>query len=265
MTCSSLHGRATLKNLDQDLEFLDSCGLFPEIYLSGELLDSIDGGGISTMVRWREEGKGLTFHAPFVDLAPGGFDPRVLEVTRLRFSQVMELAGKVGPRQIVFHPGFDEFRFAFHEDLWLENSLQVWGELLEAASRVNTRVCLENVFDTRPDHLVKLREKLGKELGFCLDTGHFLIFSKVTLQEWLDAFSDGLFELHLHDNDGHQDLHQPVGEGAFDFKSLCCQMESRSLEPVIVLEHHSREETTRSLLNFQRLLEERCPDDGSHP
>jgi hypothetical protein len=56
-----------------------------------------------------------------------------------------------------------------------------------------------------------------------------------------------------------------VGEGAFDFKSLCCQMETRSLEPIIVLEHHSREETTRSLLNFQRLLEERCPDDGSYP
>ena len=265
MTCSSLYGKASLKHLDQDLEFLDSCGLFPEIYLSGELLDSIAESDISTIVRWREDGKELTFHAPFVDLSPGGFDPRVLEITKLRFAQVMELAHKVGPRQIIFHPGFDEFRFAFREELWLENSSQVWGELLEAASRVNTRVCLENVFDTRPDHLAKLREKLGKELGFCLDIGHFLIFSRVTLQEWLDAFSDGLFELHLHDNDGHQDLHQPVGEGGFNFKSLCCQIQAMGLEPVVVLEHHSSEETTRSLLNFQLLLEERCPDDGSHP
>ena len=254
MTCTSLYGRASLKDLDRNLEFLDSCGLFPEIYLSGELLDSIAENDISAMVKWREEGKELTFHAPFVDLAPGGFDPRVLEVTRFRFSQVMKLADKVGPRQIVFHPGFDEFRFAFREELWIENSLRVWGELLEAASRVNTRVCLENVFDTRPDHLVQLRERLGKELGFCLDVGHFLIFSRVTLQEWLDAFSDGLFELHLHDNDGHQDLHQPVGEGTFDFNSLCNQMEARGLEPVVVLEHHSSEETKRSLLNFQKLI-----------
>jgi len=254
MTCTSLYGRASLKDLDQNLEFLDSCGLFPEIYLSGELLDSIAENDISAMVKWREDGKELTFHAPFVDLAPGGFDPRVLEVTRFRFSQVMKLADKVGPRQIVFHPGFDEFRFAFREELWIENSLRVWGELLEAASRVHTRVCLENVFDTRPDHLAQLREKLGKELGFCLDVGHFLIFSRVTLQEWLDAFSDGLFELHLHDNDGHQDLHQPVGEGTFDFNSLCNQMEARGLEPVIVLEHHTREETKRSLLNFQKLI-----------
>ena len=254
MTCSSLYGKASLKELDRDLKFLDSSGLFPEIYLSGELLDTIAEKDVATMVRWREEGKGITFHAPFVDLAPGGFDPRVLEVTRFRFKQVMELAASVGPRQIVFHPGFDEFRYAFCEELWLDNSFKVWGDLLEAASRINTRICLENVFDTRPDHLVQLREKLGKELGFCLDTGHFLIFSKVTLQEWLDAFSDGLFELHLHDNDGHRDLHQPVGEGAFDFKSLCCQMEIRGLEPVIVLEHHSSEETSRSLKNFQHLI-----------
>jgi len=254
MTWSSLHGRATLKDLDKDLEFLDGCGLFPEIYLSGELLDSIAEEDISRMVRWREEGKGLTFHAPFVDLSPGGFDPKVLEITRFRFSQVMDLADRVGPLQIVFHPGFDEFRFAFREELWIENSLRVWGELLEAASRVNTRVCLENVFDTRPDHLAQLREQLGKELGFCFDIGHFLIFSQVTLPDWLDAFSDGLFELHLHDNNGQRDLHQPVGEGSFDFKSLCGQIEARGLDPVVVLEHHTREETTRSLENFKHLI-----------
>jgi len=166
----------------------------------------------------------------------------------------MDLAEKIGPRQIVFHPGFDEFRFSFREELWLENSLRVWGELLETARRVKTRICLENVFDTRPDHLARLREKLGKDLGFCLDIGHFLIFSRVPLAQWLDAFADGLIEFHLHDNDGHRDLHQPVGEGTFDFRALCRQVEIRGLDPVVVLEHHSHEDTGRSLVNFQHLI-----------
>ena len=108
-------------------------------------------------------------------------------------------------------------------------------------------------------------EDLGEELGFCFDTGHFLIFSRVTLNEWIDAFGDGLFGLHLHDNDGRMDLHQPVGEGAFDFRSLCCQIQDMGLDPVVVLEHHSMEDTLRSLKNFQRLLEEECPDDSPHP
>jgi len=257
MTCSSLHGKAGLNDLARDLEFLDSISLFPEVYLSAERLDTLSGEDLSTMLRWREEGKGVTFHAPFVDLSPGGFDPKVLEVTRFRFFQTMELAEKVGPQRIVFHPGFDDFRFAFREDLWIENSLQVWEELLEAAARIPTRICLENVFDKRPDHLGRLRERLGEELGFCLDTGHYLIFSQVPLQEWLDAFSDGLCELHLHDNDGRQDLHQPVGEGTFDFTTLCREIQDRDLDPVIVLEHHSREETTRSLKNFQQMILEK--------
>jgi sugar phosphate isomerase/epimerase len=254
MTCYALFGKASLKDLDNDLGFLDSYGLFPEVYLPGELLDSVSEHQILTMIRWREEGKSLTFHAPFTDLTPGGFDPRVLEITRFRFSQVMDLAEKIKPEQIVFHPGFDDFRFAFREELWLENSLRVWEELVESANRIKTRVCLENVFDPRPDHLIRLREKVGQELGFCLDTGHILIFSEVPLGEWLEAFSDGLRELHLHDNHGHEDLHLPVGEGAFDFRFLWSEVTDRGLEPVIVLEHHSAEETVRSFENFQQMV-----------
>jgi sugar phosphate isomerase/epimerase len=265
MSCASLHGRAGLNDLAGDLEFLNSYGLFPEIYLPGEQLDTLEDKTVEAMIKWREDGRELTFHAPFVDLSPGGFDPRVLEVTRLRFSQVMELAHRVGPRRIVFHPGYDKWRFAYHEELWLSNSMKIWSEVLEAAETAGTRVCLENVFDNRPDHLGALRDRLGDELGFCLDTGHLLLFSEVELTQWLDVFGSGLIELHLHDNDGTQDQHMPVGEGGFDFKALCCQVEARGLDPVVVLEHHSREETVRSLQNFQSLLEERCVDDSPHP
>jgi len=254
MSCSTLYGKAGLKDLDGDLKFLDSLGLFPEIYLPGDLLDSISKSQVESMLKWREEGKGLTFHAPFADLAPGGFDPKVREVTRLRFSQVMELAQRVEPGQIVFHPAFDEYRFAFREDLWIENSLGIWEELLEAADRANTGICLENVFDPQPGHLALLREKVGRELGFCLDTGHFLLFSRVPVDQWLDAFSDGLREVHLHDNDGLMDQHKPVGEGTFDFPSLYSQLRERDLEPVVVLEHHTRKETKRSLGNFQHSI-----------
>lgn len=265
MSCASLHGRAGLEDLDGDLEFLDSWGLLPEIYLPGEQLDTLSDLTVETMVKWREDGRELTFHAPFVDLSPGGFDARVLEVTRFRFSQVMELARRVGPKRIVFHPGYDQWRFAYREELWLSNSLKIWDEVLEAAESATTRVCLENVFDPRPDHLGALRDRLGSELGFCLDTGHLLLFSEVELSHWLDVFGDGLAELHLHDNDGKQDLHMPVGEGTFDFKALCCQVEERSLDPVVVLEHHSHEETVRSFQNFQQLLEERCLDVSPDP
>jgi sugar phosphate isomerase/epimerase len=263
MTCSTLYGRATLSDLDSDLGFLDDLGLLPEIYLPGDDLDSLDDDTLSLMIHWREDGKELTFHAPFVDLSPGGLDSRVLDVTRYRFSQVMDLAEKVHPRHILFHPGFDKWRFAFREDLWIENSLQIWSVLIERAARSRIRIVLENVFDPRPDHLGELRERLGQKLDFCLDTGHLNLYSEASLKEWLCVFGDGLLELHLHDNDGRRDLHLPVGEGCFDFKTLCHEVQLKNLEPLVVLEHHSREETALSLENFRSLLEEGFSDDGT--
>ncbi|UCG38723.1 MAG: sugar phosphate isomerase/epimerase [bacterium] len=262
MNFQALHGRAALGSLGSDLDFLDSHGLGPEIYLPGELLDDLDGEALSRMVAWREAGRQVTFHAPFVDLSPAGLDPRVLEITRYRFRQVMELARTVLPRQVVFHPGFDRWRFGHRHDLWLENSLPLWEQLVETGAQMGVGVVLENVFDTRPDHFGALRQALGNGLGFCLDTGHLLLFSEVPLEEWLDTFGDALTELHLHDNDGKGDLHLPLGEGKFDFADLCRQIRSRKLEPVVVLEHHSRDETRRSLVNFQTLLETGCPDEG---
>jgi len=265
MACFALYGRAALSDLGSDLKFLGTLGLFPEIYLPGDVLDSLDDRMLNAMLRWKEEGKDLTFHAPFIDLSPGGLDPRVIEVTRYRFSQVMDLAEKVHPSQVLFHPGFDNWRFAFREELWIENSLKIWSELLDRAARSRTRILLENVFDPTPDHLRKLRDRLGGGLGFCLDTGHLNLFSEVALVQWLDVFGDELLELHLHDNDGCRDLHLPVGEGNFDFAALCRHVESKELEPVVVLEHHSRQETRRSLINFQRLLEKGFSDGGSGP
>jgi sugar phosphate isomerase/epimerase len=265
MSCSALHGRATLGGLDADLCFLESLGLFAEIYLPAELLDSLGEKTVTSLLDWRERGRELTFHAPFVDLSPGGLDPKVLEVTRYRFSQVMDLIDKVRPSQVLFHPGFDEWRFGFRDDLWIENSLRVWSEVLRRAERSGVSVVLENVFDPRPDHLIRLRDRVGPELGFCFDTGHYLLFSEVALKDWFDAFGEGLRELHLHDNDGHRDLHLPVGDGVFEFRSLCLEVFSRDLEPVVVLEHHSRENTRKSLKNFQCFLEENFSDDGSDP
>jgi sugar phosphate isomerase/epimerase len=174
----------------------------------------------------------------------------------------MDLADKVKPGQVLFHPGFDQWRFGFRDDLWVKNSTPIWSEVLNQADRSGVRIVLENVFDPRPDHLGKLREKIGSELGFCLDTGHLTLFSEAPLEEWLEVFGDGLRELHLHDNDGSRDLHLPVGEGIFDFRGLCREVEIRGADPVVVLEHHTRARTRKSLENFRRLIKGTSSDDG---
>jgi sugar phosphate isomerase/epimerase len=255
MTRDRLFGRASLSSLDEDLIFLRTQGLNAEVYLSADMLDSLDDQLVKLLVREREEGRKISFHAPFMDLSPAGLDSRVLEITRYRFRQVMELSEKIDPVNIVFHPGYDKWRYEFHDDLWLNNSEAFWQDIIEWGTRQGTQIVLENVFDIMPDHLVALRKRVGKELGFCFDAGHFLLFSEVSMSEWLNSFGDGLKELHLHDNFGTSDDHLPVGEGDFDFDQLLKYVEKEEVEPLIVLENHTYKETARSLVNFFRITE----------
>ncbi len=125
------------------------------------------------------------------------------------------------------------------------------------------RIVLENVFDPEPDHLLNLHERLDGSFGFCFDTGHFLLFSEISLDEWLSLLGDSLSEIHLHDNRGDRDSHLPLGEGVFDFRYLFDHINKNDLSPLMVLEHHTREETLQSLTNIGPILKESGYGSGS--
>ncbi len=249
---SPYFARASLRNIESDLAFLDGHGLLPEVYLPADELDSLTGRTLDHLTGWRERGLDISFHAPFMDLSPAGLDPRVLEVTRFRFNQVRDLAEIVRHRHIVFHPGYDKWRYGRKPRVWLERSLETWSGVLDWGIPIGTKIVLENVFDTEPDPMLQLLSHFENSLGLCFDTGHFLLFTSITLNKWLTAMGDSLQEIHLHDNDGKEDTHLPVGEGIFDFSAFFAHLSERGLCPLMVLENHSRDETLRSLEGITR-------------
>lgn len=255
MNISRLFARATLNNLDKDLSFLAENGLYPEVYLPAGGLDSLEVSQLESLVKVKDGGGEVSLHAPFMDLSPGGLDLKILEVTRRRFSQVREVVDIVEPEHVVFHPGYDSWRFGWNFDLWLDNCVSIWSDVVDWAEKTGTRILMENVFDVHPDHLLDLNDRLGGRLRFCLDTGHYLLFSEVPLEDWLTSFGDDLAELHIHDNRGDVDSHLPAGEGIFDFTSLFSFLDAHGRSPLIVLENHTWEETLRSLSNLPSLCE----------
>ncbi len=105
MSSAELFGRASLVHLEEDLEFLMENGLQPEVYLPASALDDPDKSRLDPLIRFRETGGDVSLHAPFMDLSPGGLDPRVLDVTRYRFSQVRKIVEVIQPRHVVFIRG----------------------------------------------------------------------------------------------------------------------------------------------------------------
>ncbi|MDA8387554.1 MAG: sugar phosphate isomerase/epimerase [Nitrospiraceae bacterium] len=197
-------------------------GLSVELYVLGSDMDALGPDWPGRTMGLLDYGPEISIHAPFMDLSPGAVDEKIRAVTASRFEKALEMARQLGAKTVVFHSGYEKWKYAMHVEIWLEKSVLTWGPLIERARKDGTRIAIENIFEDSPDNLIALFEKLGSEhFGLCFDTGHFNLFAgRAPLESWLAPLEKYLIELHIHDNDGSYDAHSPIGEGTFPFQSL---------------------------------------------
>lgn len=241
-----------VKNLERILDL----GLQPEIYFSGLTLDRLSWGDVRKTSRdLLRKNLSVTFHGPFLDLNPGAVDEKVREVTCHRFEQVLALVPLFQPRAIVFHPGYDRWRYDGNMETWLEKSLLTWRPLVERAEALSVKLALENVFEDHPSSLLKLFSALDSPwAGYCLDAGHGNLFSEGAITQWLDSLGPHLVEMHLHDNNRRADEHLPLGEGNIDFAAIFAHLRKNRLAPILTLEPHLAEQLEPSLKALQKYL-----------
>jgi sugar phosphate isomerase/epimerase len=240
----------------ENLEGILQRGLQPEIYFSSKTLDHLSWKDVERVSqKLRQKNISVTFHAPFMDLSPGAVDEKIREITASRFSQVMDLVPYFHPRTIVFHPGYDRWRFDSDVALWLENSLLTWKPLAERAEGLSVILALENVFEENPSILWRLLEGIHSPyLGYCLDTGHGHLFSKVPIVQWVEVLGPRLVEVHLHDNHCQADEHLPMGHGEINFAGLFLSLREKKLQPIYTLEPHLKEHLEPSLRALEKYL-----------
>lgn len=224
-----------------------------ELYFPSSSLDSLKPGDLEQMMKDLDYCPSLSIHAPFMDMSPGAVDAKVRAVTLERFSRIMEIAEILSPKAIVFHSGYEKWRYAHRVDIWLEGSLITWQPIIEKATRQGTRIAIENIFEDEPSNLVALMDKLYSEnFGICFDTGHCNLFSRVPLEEWLETLTPYIFELHLHDNDKSFDQHLPIGDGTFNFTTLFSELEGNNC--IHTIEAHTPENVIRSIERLKEYI-----------
>jgi len=226
-----------------------------EIYFSSAVLDQIEKPDLEKLLERLDWNPALSLHAPFMDLNPGAVDPMVRSVTQVRFRQLLNVAAIIKPRAVVFHAAYDKWRYSGRKDVWLENSIDAWQKVMDTASKIGCRVAIENVFDDEPEALRMLIEKIdNRDFGFCFDTGHFNLFSRVPLEQWFMALGRHLVEVHLHDNDGKADSHWAIGNGNIDFKKFFGLMKAHAATPVFTIEAHDKDDIETSLEHVKMLM-----------
>lgn len=251
---TSPHIHVPYDKIGENLSFINEHKINLEIYFGSETLDRIGVGDIEKLLSRLEYAPSLSIHAPFMDLSPGAVDSKAREITMERFNQVMDIASVLKPKVVVFHSGYEKWKYALDIDLWLEKSLMTWHDIVERALKMNTKVAIENIFEDSPDNLRMLVEKVGSPFfGLCFDTGHFNLFSRVPLEEWIRQTGRHITALHIHDNDKTRDAHLSPGSGTFNFGLLFDLLKDRD-DIVRTIEAHSKAEVLKSFAALKNLL-----------
>lgn len=234
---------------------LRTLGLGVELYIDSHSMDEITDADLHRLTDVMDHGRPLSVHAPFMDLCPGAIDSKIAAASLERYLQVMSFAEVLRPAVVVFHAGYEKWKYAGEIDLWLTQSLKTWRAVADKAEKHGVKIAIENIVDGEPAHLRLLAEEMDHPLfGLCLDVGHREIFSSLPVDAWVEGMHPYLFELHLHDNHGVNDDHLAIGEGRVDFKSLFASLNKLSIKPIYTLEAHSEEEALRSLESLKKYL-----------
>jgi len=160
-----------------------------------------------------------TLHAPFNELTPAAIDPLVLEVAEKRYRQTLALAETLGVRRIVVHAGY--VPLVYHPSWFRDRSVEFWSALVKQVPD-GTVLCLENVMEPDAGFLTGIAEAVASpKLRLCLDAGHAnTCVSREPPLRWLERAAPYLAHVHLHNNDGNMDLHQPLARGTIDMEAF---------------------------------------------
>lgn len=259
MKAKRIFVHAPYARIGEHLDFILKRGINPEIAFTGDALDFLDMWKLRDISQvLSENGIRTTIHAPFMDLSPGALDRLVLEATRQRFQQVMAAAAVLNPEVVVFHPGFDRWRFGSNRNRWLANSIETFQPIVESAASIGCTVAVENIFEEEPSTLKSLLDAFDSPLfRHCFDVGHWNLFSKLSMDGWFAELGPYIAEAHIHDNHGFSDDHSPLGEAGIDFPLFFRLMAHYAPEAAWTIEAHNREAVERALENIAPFLADR--------
>lgn len=185
---------------------------------------------------------GLTIaqaHAPFPANVPD--KPQVFDFMIEVYKKCILFCEHVGCKNLIIH-GISPL-WTDDEEQWKASreeadklNWKLYNSLITTLLNTNVVVCLENAFVAwegkfrgghcadayeAAEEIDRLNQAAGKEcFGLCFDTGHLNLL-KNDMVDYLRVIGKRLKALHIHDNDGTNDLHRAPYTGNIAWKDFC--------------------------------------------
>ena len=175
-------------------------------------------------------------HAPMPSFISGATES-ANEIFRDYMVKAIEFCGFCGVKNLIIHPVFDgSFRYPkmTKEDEIMAN-FDFYTSFIPLLKKNNVSCCLENMFTqdwktkkiytaccsdmNEAIYYIDAFNRIAEEeiFGFCLDIGHLLLLGLDT-KTCMEKLGSRIKALHIHDNDGVDDLHLSPYLGVTDWE-----------------------------------------------
>lgn len=190
----------------------------------------------------------VIMHGPFTELCPASIDHLAVELAFLRLGQAYDSCVELGVKRMVVHTGY--MPLIYFKEWHLQRSLEFWKKFM-ADKPADFQLYIENVFEDEPYMMKDLIDGLDDpRISMCLDVGHAnaLTADDMPVEKWIAVLGKRIHHMHLHNNDGKNDLHAPVTEGVMDMASVLAAVAAECDAPTMTIESRTCRESAEWIL-----------------
>ncbi len=196
-----------------------------------------------------------TLHAMFSDVNVAGQDVLLKEIAQKRCYQSFEIGKGINADTILFHTGNKGTRHYGSIESFKNNFIAFWKDFIVEFEKAHIIAVIENVFEETPQFCLDLFEAVNSpNLKLALDAGHVNLYAHNTkVTEWIKAYRENLYHLHIHNNFRTNDDHSNLENGTLNYKEIFDEIKKQNINPSFVLEMFTEEDIRKSVEIFNRL------------
>lgn len=198
----------------------------------------------------------ITMHGAFYDLSMTARDPKLVDVTRFRINQSLDIAIELGVQKIVFHTNYIHSRHSNYKNIWTEKQVAFWKEFIPKIEKHNLILNLENTKEEDFSYIGGVLDALQHpNFKTCYDTGHSHCFTNARNPplHWAKGYGNHLAYIHLHSNYGEADQHIAFTKGTVDFSGFFEAIRALPNPPFLIIEVALQEDYLISLEQLRKL------------
>ncbi|QGG47597.1 sugar phosphate isomerase/epimerase family protein [Heliorestis convoluta] len=192
---------------------------------------------------WLRHYKGpRSLHAPFYDLNLASENhPAIREISLDTYKDFLQIAVELQCDHVTIHPNASSTQI-FDTTLARQRIKQALSLLAGKAHRLGIPLAIENIghgdgeIFGQEAYIALLQEQVAAQA--LLDVGHAHI-NGWDIPSVIRRLGTKLAGLHLHDNDGHSDLHLPIGKGTIEWEPIWQALAESTASPALILEYNN--------------------------